>query len=79
MSAAFVEYDTHGDLIRHKVDQVNNNLTATLRWCETHLEPVWQYGDGSYECPHTRAVGWNPDGHAIADFPRANGAVSGDQ
>lgn len=58
-----------GTVIRHAVDQVGNNLTATLRWCATHVEPVWQHRDGSFTCPHETAVGWAPDGHDIVDFP----------
>jgi hypothetical protein len=57
-----------GVLVCHAVDQVGNNLTATLRWCSTHVEPVWVFGDGSYECPHERSVGWAPDGHEIVPF-----------
>jgi hypothetical protein len=41
-------------VIRYKKDQVGNDLTAVLSWCETHREPVWVYDDGSYECPWTR-------------------------
>lgn len=69
----FVEFDVHGDLIRHAIDSVGNNLTATLRWCETHVEPVWQFGDGSFQCPHELVVGWASDGgHVITDFPRVS-------
>ena len=66
----FVSFDDDGTLVRHSVDQVNNNLTATLRWCRTHVEPVWVFNDGSYECPHTTVVGWSPDEHDITEFPR---------
>jgi hypothetical protein len=64
-----------GVVVRHAVDQVNNDLTAALRWCATHVEPVWVYGDGSYMCPHERDVGWAPDGHDVVAFPWP---VSGD-
>lgn len=68
----FVTVDDGGVITRHAVDQVNNNLTAVLRWCETHVEPVWVYGDGSFECPHDTTVGWNSDGeHRLADLPAA--------
>ena len=39
-------------VVRSEVDWVGNDLTTVLRWCETHLEPVWVYGDESYECPY---------------------------
>ena len=46
----FVELDASRRVTRHAIDQVNNNLTAQLLWCATHVEPVWVYGDGSFEC-----------------------------
>jgi len=64
----FVEV-VDGVVVRRAIDQVYNNLTATLAWCETHVEPVWVYGDGSYTCPHESTVGWNPDGHIIGQLP----------
>lgn len=56
-------------VIRHRVDQVGNDLTAVLRWCSTHHEPVWQYGDGSSECPHVRIVGWDQGACELTDAP----------
>ena len=58
----FIELDASLRVTRHAVDQVNNNLTAQLLWCAKHLEPVWVYNDGSFECPHTTVVGWDSDG-----------------
>lgn len=60
---------TEGKIYRHAIDQVGNNLSAELRWCSTHIEPVWVYGDGSFICPHEETVGWAPDGHEIRSFP----------
>lgn len=60
-----------GVLVRHGVDQVNNNLTATLCWCQTHVEPVWVYGDRSFSCPNDAVVGWSPGEHVIVRFPAA--------
>lgn len=71
----FVEVTADGRIVRHAVDQVNNDLTAELRWCATHLEPVWVFGDGSYECPHETSVGWNPDGHELTAGPWVREAV----
>lgn len=64
-----------GRVVRYRVDQVGNSLTAVLRWCDLHHEPVWVYEDGSYECPHTTTVGWSPDEHPIVAAPweRPNG------
>ena len=58
----FVELDASRRVTRHAVDQVNNNLTAQLLWCAKHVEPVWVFNDGSFECPHTTVVGWDSDG-----------------
>ena len=69
----FVELDASRRVTRHAVDQVNNNLTAQLLWCATHVEPVWVYGDGSFECPHDAVVGWNSDGnHELVAPPWEN-------
>jgi hypothetical protein len=65
----YIEVGDNGEVTRHAIDAVGNNLTATLRWCSTHLEPVWVYGDGSYECPHAVTVGWSPHPHDIASAP----------
>ena len=57
-------------IVRHAVDQVGNDLTCVLAWCNTHVEPVWVYGDGSFQCPHDLVVGWDSDGgHEIIAFP----------
>lgn len=58
-----------GRVVRYKVDLVGNNLNARLRWCETHMEPVWEYEDGSAECPHTRIVQHDTGDHVIVDAP----------
>lgn len=60
---------TNNRVVRYKKDIVGNDLTASLLWCVTHSEPVWQYGDGSYECPHTRIVLVNTDDHVITAAP----------
>lgn len=56
-------------VVRYKVDAVGNDLTAVLRWCDTHSEPVWVYDDGSAECPHTRIVGHDTGDHDLIDGP----------
>jgi hypothetical protein len=56
-------------VVRDRVDLVGNDLTATLRWCSEHNEPVWEFGDGSYECPHDVATGVPTDGHELVDGP----------
>jgi len=72
----FVELDASRRVTRHAVDQVNNNLTAQLLWCATHVEPVWVYGDGSFQCPHAVAVGWDSDGdHNLVAPPWENRIV----
>lgn len=58
-----------GRVVRYKVDQVGNDLTARLAWCDTHHEPVWVYGDDSYECPHDRITEVRSDDHAIVNAP----------
>jgi uncharacterized Fe-S cluster-containing radical SAM superfamily protein len=60
---------TEIQVTRHAIDQVGNDLTCRLCWCATHVEPVWVFGDGSFECPHEVTVRWNPDGHEIVPFP----------
>lgn len=45
-----------GRVVRYSKDQVGNDLTAALQWCDLHDEPVWIYGDGSFCCPHERVV-----------------------
>lgn len=58
-----------GRVVRYKRDQVGNDLTAVLMWCETHEEPVWVYDDESSECPHTRIVGGDTYDHVIVSPP----------
>lgn len=58
-----------GRVIRYRKDQVGNDLTAVLRWCFTHNEPVWVYDDESYECPHTRIVEVDTRDHVIGPAP----------
>ena len=58
-----------GRVVRYHRDQVGNDLTAHLAWCSTHHEPVWVYGDGSWECPHTQVVGWDTGDHVIGPAP----------
>lgn len=65
----FVEVDDAGNVTRHAIDQVGNNLTCRLAWCTKHQEPVWVYGDGSFECPHRTAVGWDSDGEHPLTLP----------
>ena len=68
-----VELDASRRVTRHAVDQVNNNLTAQLLWCAKHVEPVWVFNDGSFECPHTTVVGWDSDGeHDLVAPPWEN-------
>lgn len=72
----FVELDASRRVTRHAVDQVGNNLTAQLLWCAKHVEPVWVFNDGSFECPHAAAVGWDSDGeHDIVAPPWENSHV----
>ena len=72
----FVELDASRRVTRHAVDQVNNNLTAQLMWCATHVEPVWVYNDLSFQCPHETCVGWDSDsGHEIVPPPWENPCV----
>lgn len=58
-----------GRVVRYRTDAVGNDLTAVLHWCETHHEPVWLYGDGSFECPHTRLVGYDTEDHVVVTGP----------
>lgn len=68
-----------GRVVRYKRDQVGNDLTASLMWCDTHHEPLWVYGDDSYECPHTRVVGWSQEPHNIVAPPWEAHADRGNQ
>jgi hypothetical protein len=56
-------------VVRYKRDMVGNDLTATLAWCDTHQEPVWLYGDGSYTCPHEWIIEWNDGSHVLVAPP----------
>lgn len=58
-----------GRVVRYNRDQVGNDLTAHLGWCATHHEPLWIYGDGSWECPFDLVVGWSPDTHHLTAPP----------
>lgn len=61
---------TNNRVVRYKKDAVGNDLTATLRWCGTHSEPLWEYDDGSTsDCPHALKVGWSPEPHIVTDGP----------
>lgn len=53
----------------YRVDAVGNNLDAVLRWCSTHMEPVWVFDDGSFECPYDRVVQVYSDDHELIDGP----------
>lgn len=51
MATGFIEVDrSTRRVVHHKIDQVGNNLTRTLMWCDRHQEPVWVFGDGSFRC-----------------------------
>lgn len=53
-------------VIRYRKDQVGNDLTAELGWCETHQEPIWIFNDGSYTCPVDAIIGHSAiEGHTI--------------
>jgi hypothetical protein len=59
----------HNRVIRWHESLVGSDLSAVLRWCETHVEPVWVHNDGSYECPQTLVVEWDTKDHVIVDPP----------
>lgn len=40
-----------GDLVKNE-DHFGHAKTKVLRWCKTHLEPVWVNKDGSFVCPN---------------------------
>lgn len=62
--------DRRRRVVRDRIDLVGNDLTATLRWCSTHNEPVWEFNDGSSECPVDARVGGPiAEGHVIVDGP----------
>lgn len=56
-------------VLRYKGDAVGNDLTAVLRWCETHNEPVWEYDDGSFSCTHDLITEVHSDDHRLVDAP----------
>jgi hypothetical protein len=64
-----IRLPTNNRLVRYKKDAVGNDLTAVLRWCDTHSQPVGQYDDDSYECPHTLIVQVDTRDHVIVDAP----------
>lgn len=65
-----IEWD--GQVIRHKIDVVGNDLTAHLLWCKTHNEPVWRYSDGSYTCPQEWIIQWDDGTHVLVRPPWEN-------
>ena len=77
MSVGFIEVDPVGRrVVHHKIDQVGNNLTRALAWCDRHQEPVWIYGDGSFRCWWEDITGhkqhlpeFGPDDHEIVAGP----------
>lgn len=65
-----------GRVTHHQIDQVGNNLTKVLAWCEIHYQPAWVYGDGSFVCwwehitgnkQHIKGCG--PEDHEIGPGP----------
>jgi hypothetical protein len=68
----------NGRLVVNTIDQVGNELTHTLMWCEEHHQPVWLYGDGSFVCwwedrtgHRQNLTGWGcgPEFHTVVDLP----------
>ena len=60
----FVELDASRRVTRHAVDQVNNNLTAQLLWCATHVEPLWSFiGTALVLGWEEVEAGWSPTEH----------------
>lgn len=55
-------------VVRDRIDLVGNDLTATLRWCATHNEPVWEFNDGSSGCPYDSVTETSSE-HDIVDGP----------
>jgi hypothetical protein len=60
--------DRRRRVARDRIDLVGNDLTATLRWCATHNEPVWEFNDGSYQCPYDCVTQASSE-HEIVDGP----------
>lgn len=60
-----IEVDGHRRVIRH------GRLVgpAVLRWCATHLEPLWIFDDGSFACPHDLMVETTTPDHELVDGP----------
>ena len=42
--------------------------TRTLKWCNTHDEPIWVWDDGSNQCPYELIVEVRTE-HEIVDPP----------
>lgn len=61
--------DAEYGLVRDKQDLAGNDLSGVLRWCETHLEPVWVYNDGSYACPQEYVIEYDDGTHVIGNLP----------
>jgi hypothetical protein len=61
--------DPHQRVTRVYVDYRGREVVATLRWCTTHLEPVWVWDDGSYTCPYDLVIEANTDDHVLDDAP----------
>jgi hypothetical protein len=65
-----------GRVVKYKRDRVGNDLTAVLRWCWTHEQPLWVHDDGSFTCPWTWKVtrSTKPYGqHVIGPAPWEDG------
>jgi hypothetical protein len=60
--------DERRRVIRDRIDLVGNDLTATLRWCATHNEPVWEFRHGSPTCRYDEVTQVTHD-HEIVDGP----------
>ena len=62
-----------GDLVRNEDGpHLKHVQKAVLKWCVTHLEPVWVYSDGSFLCPCFRLRHVDPldrSKHDIRSFP----------
>ncbi len=77
MSVGYIDVDpTSRHLVHHQIDQVGNNITRTLAWCDRHLTPVWVYGDGSFCCwwedvtGHKQHLAMNgPEDHDVVPGP----------
>lgn len=65
--------DARRRVARDRIDLVGNDLTATLRWCPEHNEPVWEFNDGSSMCPRVERDGVWPDDRWDARCPLVDG------